>query len=106
MRTSLTGNSRVFPTVASDRSRRRLSFAQSTSSGPNSRTTRAGTPATIVYGGTSAVTTLPAPTIANSPTVTPARIVLRRPRYAPRRIVVRRSARVASSPSSRWKWRG
>ena len=51
-----------------------------TSSGPNSRTTRAGTPATIVYGGTSAVTTLPAPTIANSPTVTPARIVLRRPR--------------------------
>ena len=42
--------------------------------------TRAGTPATIVYGGTSAVTTLPAPTIANSPTVTPARIVLRRPR--------------------------
>ena len=37
--------------------------------------TFAGFPATIVPGGTSFVTTLPAPTIAFSPTVTPARIV-------------------------------
>ena len=36
-----------------------------------SLTTRAGTPATSVPGGTSRVTTAPAPTTARSPTVTP-----------------------------------
>ncbi len=43
----------------------------------------AGFPATIVPGGTSFVTTLPAPTIAFSPTVTPARTVVLEPTEAP-----------------------
>ena len=45
--------------------------------------TRAGTPATIVFGGTSLVTTAPAPTIAPSPMVTPAKIVAEDPIEAP-----------------------
>ena len=44
---------------------------------------RAGTPATIEFGGTSFVTTLPAPTIAFSPIVTPQRIVELVPMDAP-----------------------
>lgn len=37
--------------------------------------TRAGTPPTIVFSGTSFVTTAPAPTTALSPMVTPCRMV-------------------------------
>src|SRR5512140_3692133 len=47
------------------------------------RSTFAGFPATIIPGGTSFVTTLPAPTIDFSPTVTPARIVTLEPTDAP-----------------------
>src|SRR5262249_51057544 len=43
----------------------------------------AGTPATIVYDGTSRVTTAPAPTMAPSPIVMPARIVALVPIEAP-----------------------
>jgi hypothetical protein len=45
--------------------------------------TFAGTPATTVFGGTSLVTTAPAPTIAFSPIVTPHIIVAEEPIDAP-----------------------
>src|SRR5688500_9761621 len=44
---------------------------------------RAGLPTTIAYGGTSRVTTAPAPTIAPRPMVTPGRIVAFAPIDAP-----------------------
>jgi hypothetical protein len=47
------------------------------------RKIRAGFPATIAFGGTSFVTTLPAPTKALSPMVMPARIVAPEPIEAP-----------------------
>src|SRR5262249_46161185 len=47
------------------------------------RSALAGFPATMVFAGTSLVTTLPAPTIAFSPTVTFARIVAPEPIDAP-----------------------
>src|ERR1051325_6598495 len=50
--------------------------------------TRAGFPATIEFAGTFRVTTLPAPTIAFSPTVTLARMVAPDPIEAPRLIRV------------------
>ena len=64
---------------------------------------RAGTPATMVCGATSRVTTLPAPTMAPSPIVTPHRIVLPVPMEAPRFTVVgttSQSASVCSAPSA------
>lgn len=51
-----------------------------------SRTTFAGFPATTCQGGTSRVTTEPAPTIAPSPIVTPFRMIERAPIQAPRPI--------------------
>ncbi len=48
------------------------------------RTTRAGTPATSVRGGTSFVTTAPAATTASSPTVTPCRTVAPAAIHTPR----------------------
>ncbi len=66
------------------------------------RITRAGTPATIAYGGTSFVTTAPAPTSAPSPIVTPARIVALLPIEAPRLDArVRRPCQSASVCSCR-----
>src|SRR5215471_11279692 len=47
------------------------------------RNTRAGLPATIVFGGTSLVTTLPAPIRAFSPMVTPQSTVAPEPIEAP-----------------------
>ena len=44
------------------------------SSGPRRRSTRAGAPAARQKGGTSRVTTLPAPIMAPSPMLTPLRI--------------------------------
>ena len=44
----------------------------------------AGFPATVACGGTSRVTTLPAPTVANSPMVIPPRRVTLEPMEAPR----------------------
>src|SRR5260370_33663483 len=52
-------------------------------SGVITRTILAGLPATIAFGGTSCVTTLPAPTIAPSPIVTFERIVAPEPMDAP-----------------------
>src|SRR5690606_30816879 len=49
---------------------------------------RAGLPKTRTWSGTSRVTTLPAPTIAQRPIVTPATIVLFAPIEAPARINV------------------
>ena len=46
-------------------------MASTSDSGKRCRITRAGLPATIAYGGTFLVTTLPAPTMAPSPIVTP-----------------------------------
>jgi len=43
---------------------------------------RAGLPATIVHGGTSLVTILPAPTTAPSPIVTPFKTIARTPIHA------------------------
>lgn len=65
--------------------------------------TRAGFPATTENGGTSRVTTLPAPTIASSPMVTPQRIVALLPIDAPRLTSVGmqvQSAGLCSSPAS------
>ncbi len=50
---------------------------------------RAGTPATSAYGGTSFVTTAPAPTKAYAPSVTPQTIVALAPIEAPRWTSVR-----------------
>src|SRR5690606_26455582 len=64
--------------------------------------TRAGTPATIANGGTSFVTTAPAPTSAPSPILTPARIVALEPMEARRPTWVSttfQSASVCSEPS-------
>src|SRR5207245_1384662 len=55
---------------------------------------RAGTPATSAPGGTSRVTTDPAPTIAPRPTVTPGRTTQCTPMKAPR------SIRVSATTSS------
>src|SRR5215467_10739462 len=66
------------------------------------RSTFAGLPATIVFGGTSCVTTLPAPTIAFSPMTTLERIVDPEPIEAPRLTTVVstcQSFSVCSSPS-------
>src|SRR5262249_54131349 len=63
----------------------------------------AGTPATMVYGGTSCVTTAPAPTMAPSPIVTPARIVALVPIDAPfptRVSTTFQSASVCNAPSA------
>src|SRR5450631_2035914 len=57
---------------------------------------RAGFPATTVLGGTSRVTTLPAPTTARSPMVTPQRIVLLVPMDAPRFTTVSTTCQSAS----------
>src|SRR5256885_11125407 len=70
------------------------------SAGPS---TRAGLPATIVRGGTSRVTTLPAPTMACSPISTPQRIVVPDPMDAPRRTRVGttvQSAAPCTSPAA------
>ena len=45
--------------------------------------TRAGTPPTVAPGGTSRVTTAPAPTVAPSPIVTPPSTTARWPRNTP-----------------------
>ena len=65
------------------------------------RSTRAGTPPTIVAAGTSRVTTAPAATMASSPTVTPERIVAFDPTHTFRpstmgagRVVLRRSGSI------------
>src|SRR5262249_42127207 len=68
-----------------------------------SPTTRAGTPATTAWAGTSRVTTAPAPTTAPSPTVSPPRMVALLPIEARDRTSVRttdQSASVWSAPSS------
>src|SRR3954453_6338434 len=57
---------------------------------------RAGTPATMVCGATSRVTTLPAPTMAPSPMVMPHRIVLPVPMEAPRLTTVETTCQSAS----------
>ena len=65
--------------------------------------TRAGLPATIVFAGTSRVTTLPAPTIAFSPIVTFDRIVEPDPMDAPfltSVVSTFQSASVCSAPPS------
>jgi hypothetical protein len=49
---------------------------------------RAGLPTTTACGGTSRVTTAPAPTMAPVPTSTPGRIVAFAPIDAPRRMTV------------------
>src|SRR5262245_64469689 len=51
-------------------------------------TGRAGTPATIVFGATSLVTTAPAPTVAPSPIVSPHKIVAFDPMDARRQMRV------------------
>src|SRR6476619_4937296 len=64
---------------------------------------RAGLPATTARGGTSLMTTLPAPTIASSPIVTRDRIVALEPIDAPRFTTVGstfQSASVCSSPAA------
>lgn len=55
---------------------------------------RAGLPVTNAYGGTSLVTTAPAPTSAHSPTVTPQRMVALLP------IAARRPIRVGTQVQS------
>src|SRR6516225_4228274 len=65
------------------------------------RNTLAGLPTTIVFVGTSFVTTLPAPTMAFSPTLTRERIVAPEPIDAPFLTTVRstfQSASVCSCP--------
>src|SRR5262245_53563925 len=65
--------------------------------------TRAGTPATIAWAGTSRVTTAPAPTSAPSPMVTPPRIVALLPmeaRALTSVLTTCQSASVWSSPSA------
>jgi len=52
---------------------------------------RAGLPVTMAFGGTSRVTTAPAPTIANAPTVIPGSIVALAPMLAPRLILTCRN---------------
>jgi len=52
------------------------------------RITLAGTPATIVSGGTSRVTTAPAPTIAPSPMWTPGTTVTDAPNHTRRPITI------------------
>src|SRR5258706_9582289 len=62
----------------------------------------AGLPATMTFGGTSRVTTLPAPTIEFSPTITLERTVAPEPMDAPRLMTVAstfQSLSVCSSPS-------
>src|SRR5258706_2348206 len=62
----------------------------------------AGLPATMTFGGTSRVTTLPAPTMEFSPTITLERTVAPEPMDAPRLMTVastRQSLSVCSSPS-------
>ena len=59
----------------------------SSSSSGTSRITRAGLPTTTFRGGTSFVTTAPAPTNASSPTSTPGQRIAPPPTRAPRRIV-------------------
>lgn len=67
----------------------------------SARTTRAGTPATSVFGGTSAVTTAPAATTAPSPTVTPGRMLTDAPIHAPSPICTPRDCgRPARRPAS------
>ena len=61
-------------------------FSSSSSSG-TSRSTRAGLPTTTLRGGTSFVTTAPAPTNASSPISTPGQRIAPPPTRAPRRIV-------------------
>src|SRR5690606_12697304 len=58
--------------------------------------TRAGTPVTIAWSGTSRVTTAPAPTSAPSPITTPARIVAFEPIEARRRTRVSTTVQSAS----------
>src|SRR5262249_23182168 len=70
--------------IATERGRRHARHWPSSTA----RRTRAGLPATIVRGGTSRVTTLPAPTIALSPISTPHRIVEPEPIEAPARTTV------------------
>src|ERR1035441_4197021 len=65
--------------------------------------TRAGVPATTAFGGTLRVTTLPAPTMAFSPTVRLARMVAPEPMEAPRRMrveatFIRRGASIGTTP--------
>jgi hypothetical protein len=60
------------------------------------RINRAGLPATIVFGWTSFVTTLPAPTIAFSPIVTPHRMTAPLPIDARLQTVVGTSAQSRS----------
>src|SRR5208282_6807298 len=62
----------------------------------NDRITLAGLPATTAPGGTSLVTTLPAPIIAFSPIVIPQSSVVPEPIEAPRFIRVRMQAQSAS----------
>ena len=67
------------------------------------RIRRAGLPATTALGGTSLVTTLPAPTIAPSPTVTPHSRVTLEPIEAPRQTRVGttlQSSAVCGRPSA------
>ena len=59
----------------------------SSSSSGTSRITRAGLPTTTARGGTSFVTTAPAPTNASSPISTPGQRIAPPPTRAPRRIV-------------------
>ncbi len=54
----------------------------------NARTTRAGLPTTRLFGGTSFVTTAPAPMMAFSPTITPARTIAPPPSHALSSIVI------------------
>src|ERR1700694_3768048 len=66
------------------------------------RSTLAGLPATMTFGGTSRVTTLPAPTMEFSPTTTLQRMVAPEPMDAPRLMTVdstRQSLSVWNSPS-------
>src|SRR5437016_3053713 len=72
------------------------------SSGAIDRRIFAGFPATIIFGGTSRVTTLPAPTIAFSPIVTRERTVVPEPIEEPfftRVVSTFQSASVCKCPS-------
>ena len=82
--------------LRSSRPENRAHWFSSSSSSGTSRSTRAGLPTTSARGGTSFVTTAPAPTNASSPISTPGQRIAPPPIRAPRRIVGPLTSRSAS----------
>src|ERR1019366_8469342 len=92
----------VLQPLLADRARRRRRLLGASSS--RSRIKRAGTPPTMLFGGTSRVTTAPAATTDPRPTVTPGRIVTRDEIHTPSSMRigadVRRPQRSSGEPNS------